>query len=142
MTSHESGRIAETLAQRAAAGADVAQIADAIVSIWQQVNVALSPIIGQGSVAVLYMRSLHLINSTHPWLEGEHGELHTSMDLPTLRARLLQQSSQEAATTGGVLFQTFHELLASLIGPSLTEQLLRSVWANPLSGPPAQDTSP
>lgn len=142
MTSHESGRIAETLAQRAAEGADARQIADAVVSIWQQINVALSPIIGQGSVAVLYMRSVHIINSTHPWLESEHGELHTPMDLVALRARLVQQSNVEAATTGGALLRTFYELLASLIGPALTEQLLRSVWANPLSGPPAQDSSP
>ena len=38
--------------------------------------------------------------------------------------------------------QTFHELLATLVGPSLTERLLRSVWADSSSGPPAQDTSP
>ena len=43
---------------------------------------------------------------------------------------------------GGALLQTFYELLASLVGPSLTERLLRSVWAHSSSGPPAQDTSP
>lgn len=143
MTSQESGRIAETLAQRAAEGADARQIADAVVSIWQQINVALSPIIGQGSVAVLYMRSLHIINAAHPWLEGSgHGEMQTAMDLVGLRAKLIQQGNVEAAATGGALLRTFYELLASLIGPALTEQLLRSVWANPLSGPPAQDSSP
>lgn len=142
MTSHGSGRISQSLTRRVEQGADAAQIADAIVSLWQQVNVALSPIMGQGSVAVLYLRSLHLISAAHPWLEATHEELHKPMDLVSLRGVLAQRTSAEAATAGGALVQTFYELLASLIGPALTEQLLHAVWENFLSGPPAQDSSP
>lgn len=70
-----------------------------------------------------------------------HQGVQTTVDLAALKAILAQQDS-ETATAGGALLQTFYELLASLVGPSLTERLLRSVWENPLSGPPAQDTSP
>lgn len=142
MTSHGSGRIAEALAHRVEEGAEAAHIADAIVSLWQQINVALSPIMGQGSVAVLYVRSLHIIRAAHPWLEATHEEIHKPMDLVSLRGVLAQRTSTEAATAGGALVQTFYELLASLIGPALTEQLLRAVWENFLSGPPAQDSLP
>jgi hypothetical protein len=55
---------------------------------------------------------------------------------------LAQRSSAEAAAGGSTFLNTFHELLASLIGPSLTKRLLRSVWEPPSSGTAAQDTSP
>ena len=131
-----------TLAQRAAEGADAAQIAEAVASTWKKIDAALSPIIGHGSVAVLYMRSLHLIDPAHPWLADMHQGVQTTIDLAALKSILARQDSETAAAAGGALLQTFYELLASLVGPSLTERLLRSVWENPLSGPPAQDTSP
>ena len=64
------------------------------------------------------------------------------MDLAALRSVLVQQSSTEAAAGGGDLLQTFHELLASLVGTSLTERQLRSIWAPSANGPPTQDTPP
>ena len=131
-----------TLAQRAAEGADASQIADAVVQTWKRIDAALAPIIGKGSVAVLYLRSLHLIEPAHPWLAEMHPAVPTAVDLAALKSMLALQDSETAAAAGGALLQTFYELLASLVGPSLTERLLRSVWENPLSGPTAQDTSP
>lgn len=58
-----------------------------------------------------------------------------------MKSEFAQQSSADAASAGSVLLQTFYDLLASLVGLSLTERLLRSVWANSSRGPPAQDTS-
>ena len=90
------------------------------------------------------MRSLHLIDAAYPWLADMHqGEgVQAKIDLPALHAILALQEGNTAAAAGGALLQTFSELLASLVGPSLTERLLRSVWENPLSGTTAQDTSP
>ena len=53
----------------------------------------------------------------------------------------MQQAAAEAAAGGTALFQSFHELLASLVGASLTDRLLRSVWAHSSGASPAQDTS-
>lgn len=131
-----------TLAQRAAEGLDASQIADAVVQAWQGIDAALAPIIGKGSVAVLYLRSLHLIEPAHPCLASMQPTEPTSVDLAALKSMLAQQDSATAAAVGGALLQTFYELLASLVGPSLTGRLLHSVWENPLSGPSAQDTSP
>ena len=138
----QSGRIVVTLAQRAAEGVDATQIADAVVQAWKNIDAALAPIIGKGSVAVLYLRSLHLIEPAHAWLASMHPTEPTAVDLDALKSILAQQDSATAAAAGGALLQTFYELLASLVGPSLTERLLHSVWENPLSGPSAQDTSP
>ena len=74
-------------------------------------------------------------------MAGTHEGVQTDMDLAALKSVFRQQSSANAAGGGSALFQTFYELLASLIGPSLTERLLRSVWATSSSGPSAQDNT-
>lgn len=106
------------------------------------IDAALSPIIGQGGIAALYKRSLYLTSHTHPWMASAHGGVETAMNLAALKSVLVQQGSADAAAGGGALLQTFRELLVGLVGPSLTEQLLRPVWENFLSAQRAQDTSP
>lgn len=142
MESHESGRIAEPLANRVGRAANAAQIADAMVSTWQEIDAALTPIIGSKGVVALYKRSLYLTGAAHPWLAGMHDGAPAAIDLAALKSVVAQQSSADAALGGNALLQTFYQLLGSLVGPSLTERLLRSVWARSLSGPPAQDTKP
>jgi hypothetical protein len=142
MGSQESSRLAAPLAHRVAKDADAARIAEAIASTWQEIDAALTPIIGQRGVAALYKRSLYLTAATHPWLGATHQSVQPTLDLAALRSVFAQQTSADAAAGGSALLQTFHELLASLVGPSLTERLLRSVWADSSSGSPAQDTSP
>jgi hypothetical protein len=139
--SHENRQIAAPLAHRVGTDADAAQIADAIVAAWQEVDEALTPIIGQRGVAALYRRSLLLTGSVHPWLSNTLEGAQTGMDLGALKSVLVQQSSAAVADAGNHLLQTFYDLLATLIGASLAARLLRSVWAPTPSGPPAQDTA-
>ncbi len=138
--SQEGPQIAATLVSRVGHGADAAQIADVVIAVWQQIDGALTPILGQQGVAALYKRSVYLAGPAYPWLAGMHEGIKTTMDLATLKSVLVRQSSAAAAAGGGFLLQTFYELLTSLVGLSLTERLLRSVWANSLSGPSAQDS--
>ena len=140
--SQQSPRVTASLTLRVGADADAAQIADAVVAAWQEIDAVLTSIVGPLGVAALYRRSLHLTGQTHPWLARANDGVPTPMDLATLKSLLVQQSSTSAAAGGGAFLRTFHDLLASLIGPSLTERLLRSVLENFLSGPPAQDISP
>jgi hypothetical protein len=129
------------LAGRVADDASVEQIADAIVAIWQEIDQALHPIVGRRGVAALYNRSLHLTAAAYPWLAMGHRGLAAEVDPSALKGALVQQAAAEAAAGGMALFQTFHGLLAGLIGASLTDRLLRSVWARPAGTSPAQDTS-
>jgi hypothetical protein len=142
MESQESSRIAAPLANRLGRDANAAQIADAMVATWQEIDAALTPIIGSRGVAALYKRSLYLTGAAHPWLAVLHGGSQAEIDLAALKSVVAQQGSADAALGGNALLQTFYQLLGSLVGPSLTERLLRSVWADSLSGPPAQDTKP
>ena len=140
MESPESLKLAITLKQLAAQGGDIAQITDAIVSTWQTIDTALAPVIGTKGVAALYGRSLYLTVPGHPWLAALYTKDDTPMDLVHLRTVLAQQGSSAAAAAGGAHLQSLHELLASLIGPSLTGQLLRAAWDNPFERSAPEDS--
>lgn len=137
----ESRRIALTLERRIGDGADAAYVAETIVLLWREIDAALRPILGQRGVAALYKRSLHLCCADRPWLAGLQQGLPTAMDLDALQSAFARQDSAIAAAAGGDLLQTFQDLLTSLVGPSLAERLLQSVWTSPSSGAPAQDIS-
>lgn len=130
-----SSRISVRLTKLAGNGGDVAEIVDDIVLTWQRIDAALSPIIGQTGVAALYKRSAYLSTQSHPWLTGTHEGVRTVVDLAALKSALAQQSNADAAAAGGAVLELFYELLAGLVGPALTEQLLHSVWTNSFSAP-------
>jgi hypothetical protein len=140
----ESRRIAVTLAEQVSEGADAARVADHVLAVWKQVEDVLTPIIGQRGVAALYRRSLYLAARDHPWLARLQLQEADppAVDVAALRSALAQQDPDAAAAGGGALLQTFHELLASLVGPSLTGRLLATAWELPTRGPSAQDPSP
>lgn len=101
-------------------------VAGEMVARWADIEATLAPIIGRGGSGALYKRSLNLTAEDHPWLSeaGEHaGAL---MDLPALHSALASQQNSVAAVGGAALFQAFHEVLASLVGQRLTDQLLGS----------------
>lgn len=142
MQSPESDGIAAHLEHGAGANADPARVGEKVAATFRAIDDALSPIIGHRGVAALYRRSVHLASLTHPWLAQAHEGALTSLDLTLLAAVLAQQTTAQAVAGGAQLLQTFHSLLTTLVGPSLTERLLRPVWITFLSGPPAQDTKP
>lgn len=140
--SEESRQIVASLAHRVGPNADTAKTAQAIVSTLQDMDAALTPIIGQQGVVALYRRSLHLCASTHPPLVSTCDKVPSGMDLTALTSVLVEQSEADALFFGEVLLTTFYELLTTLIGPSLTARLLRDVWEPSLSDTPSQENSP
>ncbi|MDQ3056617.1 MAG: hypothetical protein M3Q96_02565 [Pseudomonadota bacterium] len=133
---------AQAFAQRIDQGADAARIGEAVASTWEDIAAALSPVLGSSGVALLFKRSLHLIAPAHPWLARTHEGAQVALDIDALKSVFAQQADEAAANAGVDLLLTFHALLAGLIGPSLTERLLRSVTFSASSSPQAKDTSP
>jgi hypothetical protein len=129
------------LGHRITEDADVEQIADTVVAIWLEIDQTLYPIIGHRGVAALYNRSLKLTAAAYPWLAMGHPGLMAAPDPAALKGALMQHTAADAAAGGSALFQTFHELLASLVGVPLTERLLSCVWASLSGASAAQDTS-
>lgn len=140
--SEESRQIVASLAHRVGPNADIARIAQAIISTLRDMDVALTPIIGQQGVAALYRRSLHLCASTHPRLARTYDRVPPGMDLTALKSVIVEQSDTDALFFGEVLLTIFYELLTTLIGPSLTARLLRGMWEPSLSDTPSQEISP
>jgi hypothetical protein len=140
MDSQEGRRLAEPLARRVGAGADALQIADAVVTVWAEIDDALTPILGSQGVVALFKRSLHLAAGAHPWLTAERDDTPAWPDPTALRAALARQSASVAAAGGDAFLQSFLGLLAGLVGASLSDRLLRSVWSPSSSGPTAKDT--
>jgi len=129
------------LARRVGEGADPATIAAAAVSIWHEVDVALAQIIGKPGVAALYKRSLYLTLADHPCLVTAYEGSLRPGEFAGLEVALAQQTRVEASAAIIALLNTFHDLLTHLIGGSLFERLLRSVWDKPSSGDAAKDNA-
>ncbi len=128
------------LASRLPADADPAAVARTVVALWLECDAALHPVIGHGGAAALFHRSLSLNAVEHPWMAPGTSVLTTSVDLVALEAQVQQRPAAEAAAAGEALFRQLYGLLASLVGDSLTERLLRSVWPPTPNAPAAQDT--
>ena len=139
--SPEGLSIVAPLAHRLNADADVAAIAQAIVAAWQEISLALSPIVGSRGFAALYKRSIYVTGLSHPWLMDLHDNALSTVNLPDLNAVFKLQPRAVAVAGATTLFDTFNDLLVSMVGPSLSERLLRSVWADASSGPSAKDSS-
>jgi hypothetical protein len=131
--------VQQPLSSRVGDDADPALIAAAVLAIWEEIDDALTPVIGPLGLVALYRRTVRLASKQHPWLAGRDEGVLTDTDPAVLKSVLARRNSAEAAAGGNAFLNTFHELLASLIGPSLTARLLRSVWDNPSSGATAQD---
>ena len=145
MDKPESLQAKAALKLRVAEDADGTLVAQGMVAAWREIDRLLTPVVGSRGVAALYKRSLHLTAKFHLWLvsaqAGADAGVPMSMDLDLLGAVLARQDAATATLGGEAFLRTFFDLLATLIGPSLTGRLLHSVWTTTLSGPPAQDTS-
>lgn len=130
------------LALMVAAGTDAASIAEEACAVWRDMAIALSPIIGQHGVAALYKRSLHLTRNEHSGLSAVHDGAGDVGDFTALHKALSGQSSSGAAAANGALLKNFYDVLSSLIGPALTERLLRSAFDKPSTNHAAQDPQP
>jgi len=131
--------VQQPLSSRVGNDADPALIAAAVLAIWEEIDDALTPVIGPLGLVALYRRTVRLAAAQHPWLAGRDEGVLTDTDPAVLKSVLARRNSAEAAAGGNAFLNTFHELLASLIGPSLTARMLRSVWDNPSSGATAQE---
>jgi hypothetical protein len=137
----EAGRIQATIAEVAAIAEDAGRVADIAASTWREINTVLSPVIGPGGVAALYQRSLYMTRSSYPCLAAVREDALRPGEFVGLQLVLSQQTSGYGVAANGALLQTFCDLLASLIGASLCERLLRSVRNLSSSGASGPDTA-
>ena len=119
---------------------DADAVANATFQTLHQVNVILTPVIGEMGVNVLFKRSLHLTSRSFPWLTIAENHGDTGDLLASLGERLAGREMNETVAASTALLTGFTELLASLIGDSLVETLLGSLSA-PLASSSRQETT-
>lgn len=123
--------IERTLAQCAGDAPDARAVAAASVGIWQQVAAQLAPVIGWRGVHVVFSRAVHVMRKDFPTLLITADREPGAAQFASLRAWLEARTADSAAKASYALLTTFTDLLANLIGESLTDRLLNPVWASP-----------
>jgi hypothetical protein len=108
--------------------ADSHAIADRALWSWERIAFHLVPLIGEAGFHSLYARAVHLalpqcVSLTVLRQCKSTDELFQKLkeDLSALEPTMTEQCSN-------VLLNKFTDLVSSLIGDSLTEQILRSAW--------------
>jgi hypothetical protein len=127
-----SEHIGDVLTQRVQDGADSACLAAEVVGVWRQIEGVLAPILGRRGVTTLFKRTLSLTAARLPWLAVVDQPSSTGIALDALRLACAAQTPAVIAEGGQALLESFHALLSSLIGASLTAQLLSPVTVTPL----------
>jgi hypothetical protein len=119
-----------------------ADVPASVVAVLHALEAALSPVIGERGVAALCHRSLHLSARHHPCLRGVSFDPAAVIDLERLAQLLAAQPGDDARAAGDALIQAYHDLLVSLLGASLTRQLVGGIWPAFADAPAAQDNAP
>ncbi len=143
MHSQDRDKTAAFLEGTVAAGVSSEEVAALVATAFAGTDQALTPIVGQRGMIALYKRTLHLSRPLHPWLTiaaEAADDANPEIEFAALTTALATRTSADAAVAGAQLLDSFRTLLTTLIGESLTERLLRPVWATFLSGSSARDT--
>lgn len=120
--------IKRTFAQRVEDVSDVHTMAEATYLVWQQLAAQIEPVIGFHGTQILFNRALHIVSQEFPWLAFSEHELNeTENHMANFKKHYATIEINLALTASETFLVTFSELLSSLIGESLTHQLLSPV---------------
>jgi hypothetical protein len=106
------------------------KVADAAISLWEQIAIQIISIVGEGGFNSLYTRSIYLTQSIFPWLAAVPLSPQTDCRFAELKMSLEGQTPAQVRAANSLLLITFTDILASLIGEELTSSILRSAWGN------------
>jgi len=111
------------------------------VRLWEQLAPELILIIGQGGFEPIYARSVQQAGKQYPWLVKIAPLPPGVTHFTGLQDRLQAQDLTQATQASVLLFTTFLDILASLIGEELTTHLLHVAWHIDTSETPAKESS-
>lgn len=103
-------------------------VASFITVKFQQISNQLEPMIGTNGVEALFNRSLYLASSENHRLFMTDKEFGKEKLMAYFSLYLAEFTPNEAINASFNILVTFTELLISLIGISLTQRLLATVW--------------
>ncbi|HZP66930.1 MAG TPA: hypothetical protein VFB32_11535 [Rudaea sp.] len=95
------------------------------LAVWRALDEALAPVLGHGSVAALFLRSVRSQSAQFPWLrklDAREGDVFIA-----LADALARQPPSVAAAAHVELVDTFRATLMRLLGASLAGRLLNEI---------------
>ncbi len=96
----------------------------AAISLWNQLATQVIAIVGVGGFDALYARSVLLTQSKFPWLTDSVPSVSTDHRFAHLKASLEGQTPEFAWQANRLLLVNFSNTMVSLIGESLTVNIL------------------
>ena len=116
-------RMARVITQRAGSSADASDVAAASRRTHEELTAVFAPLISSAGVEALSGRAFDLAQREYP--AGEpFGEMTQWLE---------RQVSSVATEAAAAMFATFAELLATLIGETLTTRYLEKAWPDGFS---------
>ena len=98
--------------------------------LWARFEVELMPIIGEGGFHSLFIRSVNLTASTYAWMSVKELKQPDSVSFKDLMSLFKDREANEATEAIITLLIVFTDILATLIGLSLTTRILCSAWGD------------
>lgn len=120
--------IRRTLMHRAGGGTDALAIARATSETWLLICANLKPVIGGNGVDAILRKALFLASALFPWLVSSDEQVDHESLPARIRIRFAGRDLFAATQASSSLLIAFTELLVTLIGNTLSKQLLEPVW--------------
>lgn len=114
--------------------ADATALSEQVLWLWERIAFHLTPLIGVTGFQTLYARAVHLASPQCPGMTACAPGLPVDILFRTLKQDLCALGHRAAERCGNVLLNTFTDLVESMIGEVLMEQILRSAWVDPAHG--------
>jgi hypothetical protein len=131
--------VVSVITRRAGSDADASAVAAAARRAYDDLAVALDPLISKAGVDALLARALHLAQREYP--SDQAGEDQAAEPLGQVSLWLERQEPPMATDAAAAMFAAFAALLATLIGEPLTKRYLRKAWPESFSDTMPEGTS-
>ena len=99
------------------------------IAVWRALDVDVSAVIGHRGTAAVLRRALAMTRRTHVWLPEPSDDASFDVCVQALSDVLDARGAEESAAGSQAVQAAFRDLLATLVGASLTTQLLSAAWA-------------
>ncbi len=126
--------ISRLLTQKPGGAPNSAALAEQVLWLWERIAFHLTPLIGVSGFHTLYARALHLASPHCPGFSSVQPGLSVEALFQTLKEDLGALAHGDAEHCGNALLNTFTDLVESMIGEVLMEQILRSAWVGQTHG--------
>lgn len=101
--------------------------------LWESLAIEIISIVGEEGFQSLYTRSVFLAQPAFPWLASLSLSPHTNQRFAQLKLCLQQLTPEQVSAANRLLFITFTDILAALIGEQLTASILHAAWVDDAS---------